>query len=84
MHISNLFVRTSNTAVNEQKHTEEELSSEVEVANRRIQEINEEIGTVHEQLGEAKVSNNTYMNGHIDISVFSSLIIDGMFLKHKL
>ncbi|KAL5014287.1 hypothetical protein ScPMuIL_008557 [Solemya velum] len=49
------YIKTSNTAVTEQKRTEEELSSEVEIANRRIQEINEEIGTVHEQLGEAKV-----------------------------
>ena len=40
----------------EQKVAEEELAEEVDTANVRIDEINSEMGSILEQLGEAKVN----------------------------
>lgn len=51
----NDYIRTSNQAVAEQKVAEEELAEEVDTANIRIDEINSEMGSIMEQLGEAKV-----------------------------
>ncbi|XP_055958338.1 structural maintenance of chromosomes protein 1A [Patella vulgata] len=51
----NEYIRTSTQAVAEQKKIEEELGYDVETANLRISEINVELGSVIEQLGEAKV-----------------------------
>ncbi|KAL3853418.1 hypothetical protein ACJMK2_016957 [Sinanodonta woodiana] len=51
----NDYIRTSNTAVEEQKKLEEELAQEVEEANARLTEIQEELNSVLDQLGEAKV-----------------------------
>ena len=55
--ISNYFVdfRTSKQAVEEQKRIESTLAAEVDTARMRIQEINTELESVVEQLGEAKV-----------------------------
>lgn len=39
----------------EQKVAEEELAEEVDTANIRVDEINTEMGSIMEQLGEAKV-----------------------------
>ncbi|KAJ8301830.1 hypothetical protein KUTeg_020817 [Tegillarca granosa] len=44
-----------NRAVAEQKKVEEEMAVDVEMANKRISEINEELQSVIDQLGEAKV-----------------------------
>lgn len=49
------FYRTSETAVADLKRAEMELSEEVEMANVRISEINDEMASIMEQLGEAKV-----------------------------
>ncbi|ELT90865.1 hypothetical protein CAPTEDRAFT_228943 [Capitella teleta] len=49
------YIRTSKQAVEEQRRVEESLSEEVEVARSRMSEINSELETVVEQLGEAKV-----------------------------
>lgn len=51
----NDYIRTSNQAVAEQKVAEEELGEEVDTANVRIEEINSEMVSIMEQLGEAKV-----------------------------
>ena len=48
--------RTSKQAVEEQKRIESQLAGEVETARQRISEINAELESVVEQLGEAKVS----------------------------
>ena len=47
--------RTSKQAVEEQKRAESELALDVESARVRITEIQQELETVVEQLGEAKV-----------------------------
>lgn len=47
--------RTSKAAVEEQKKTEGTLAQEVEAARSRILEIQNELESVVEQLGEAKV-----------------------------
>lgn len=49
------YVRTSETAVADLKRSEMELSEQVETANVRINEINDELASIMEQLGEAKV-----------------------------
>lgn len=51
----NWSYRTSETAVADLKRAEMELSEEVEMANVRISEINDEMASIMEQLGEAKV-----------------------------
>ena len=51
----NVINRTSRAAVEEQKKTEGTLSKEVEAARSRIVEIQNELESVVEQLGEAKV-----------------------------
>jgi len=51
----NEYIKTSQLAVTEQKRTESQLSFEVETARTRISEINAELESVVEQLGEAKV-----------------------------
>lgn len=56
-----LMIRTSNQAVLEQKKLEEEMGGDVDTANRRIQEINVELESVIEQLGEAKVHARTIL-----------------------
>lgn len=47
--------RTSNQAVEDQKKLEIQLSEEVNAATVRIAEINKELDSIMEQLGEAKV-----------------------------
>ena len=47
--------RTSKSAVEDQKKTETTLSTEVDAARSRIVEIQNELESVVEQLGEAKV-----------------------------
>lgn len=47
--------RTSKIAVEEQKRIEMQLAQEVETARTRITEIQQELESVVEQLGEAKV-----------------------------
>ena len=49
------YFRTSNQTVAEQKKIEEDLSAQVDQANHRITEINSELESVMDQLGEAKV-----------------------------
>lgn len=49
------YFRTSNQTVAEQKKIEEDLSAQVDQANHRITEINGELESVMDQLGEAKV-----------------------------
>uniref|UniRef100_K1Q630 Structural maintenance of chromosomes protein n=1 Tax=Magallana gigas TaxID=29159 RepID=K1Q630_MAGGI len=49
------YVRTSETAVADLKRSEMELSEQVETANVRVNEINDELASIMEQLGEAKV-----------------------------
>ena len=51
----NEYIRTSNQTVAEQKKIEEDLSAQVDQANHRITEINSELESVMDQLGEAKV-----------------------------
>ena len=53
------YFRTSNQAVAEQKIAEEELAEEVDTANIRMDEINSEMGSILDQLGEAKVRNHS-------------------------
>ena len=48
--------RTSRQAVDEQKVVEAQLSNEVDTARVRINEVQQELESVVEQLGEAKVS----------------------------
>lgn len=50
-----IVYRTSKTAVEEQRRNESQLSVEVEAARTRISEIQQELESVVEQLGEAKV-----------------------------
>lgn len=50
-----LIDRTSETAVADLKRSEMELSEQVETANVRVNEINDELASIMEQLGEAKV-----------------------------
>ena len=52
-----LYYRQSTQAIEEQKVAEEELAGEVTTANSRIQEIENELCSINEQLGEAKVRN---------------------------
>ena len=52
-----IFIRTSNQAVEDQKRLEAQLSEEVNAATIRIAEINKELDSIMEQLGEAKVNN---------------------------
>ncbi|XP_021341818.1 structural maintenance of chromosomes protein 1A-like [Mizuhopecten yessoensis] len=51
----NEYIKTSNNAVAEQRQLEESMSEDVDTANRRIEEINDELASVMDQLGEAKV-----------------------------
>ncbi|CAC5413018.1 SMC1 [Mytilus coruscus] len=51
----NEYIRTSNQTVAEQKKIEEELTAQVEQANSRISEINVDLESIMDQLGEAKV-----------------------------
>jgi len=51
----NEYIKTSKQAVEEQKSIEAQLGLEVETARLRISEINTELESVVEQLGEAKV-----------------------------
>uniref|UniRef100_A0A095B070 Structural maintenance of chromosomes protein 1A n=1 Tax=Schistosoma haematobium TaxID=6185 RepID=A0A095B070_SCHHA len=49
------YIDSSNRAITEQRETEKAIREEVELATRRIDEINAELETVVCQLGEAKV-----------------------------
>ena len=49
------YYRTSQAAVEEQKKTEITLAKEVDSARSRINEVQTELESVVEQLGEAKV-----------------------------
>ncbi|CAH8565459.1 unnamed protein product [Heterobilharzia americana] len=49
------YIDSSNRAITEQRETEKSIREEVELATRRIDEINAELETVVCQLGEAKV-----------------------------
>ncbi|TNN06725.1 Structural maintenance of chromosomes protein isoform 1 [Schistosoma japonicum] len=49
------YIESSNRAITEQRETEKAIREEVELATRRIDEINAELETVVCQLGEAKV-----------------------------
>lgn len=51
-----LWPRTSTQAVAEQRRVEQELSEEVDGANIRIAEINDDLAQIMQELGEAKVS----------------------------
>lgn len=62
--------RTSKQAVEEQRRVEESLSEEVEVARSRMSEINSELETVVEQLGEAKVKQTLTSSLFIEFSQF--------------
>lgn len=52
---SDVIFSSSNRAITEQRETEKAIREEVELATRRIDEINAELETVVCQLGEAKV-----------------------------
>ncbi|XP_072553187.1 structural maintenance of chromosomes protein 1A isoform X3 [Salminus brasiliensis] len=49
------YISTSRQSLDEQKRMEEELTEEVELAKRRIDEINMELNQVMEQLGDARI-----------------------------
>ncbi|ROL46953.1 Structural maintenance of chromosomes protein 1A [Anabarilius grahami] len=49
------YIATSRQSLDEQKRMEEELTEEVELAKRRIDEINMELNQVMEQLGDARI-----------------------------
>uniref|UniRef100_A0A3Q0T6Z9 Structural maintenance of chromosomes protein n=1 Tax=Amphilophus citrinellus TaxID=61819 RepID=A0A3Q0T6Z9_AMPCI len=49
------YIATSRQSLDEQKRMEEELTEEVEMAKRRIDEINMELNQVMEQLGDARI-----------------------------
>ncbi|XP_028849002.1 structural maintenance of chromosomes protein 1A-like isoform X2 [Denticeps clupeoides] len=49
------YIATSRQSLDEQKRLEEELTEEVELAKRRIDEINMELNQVMEQLGDARI-----------------------------
>uniref|UniRef100_A0A8C4S928 Structural maintenance of chromosomes protein n=1 Tax=Erpetoichthys calabaricus TaxID=27687 RepID=A0A8C4S928_ERPCA len=49
------YIATSRQSLDEQKKLEEELTEEVELAKRRIDEINMELNQVMEQLGDARI-----------------------------
>ncbi|XP_051961214.1 structural maintenance of chromosomes protein 1A [Xyrauchen texanus] len=49
------YITTSRQSLDEQKCMEEELTEEVELAKRRIDEINMELNQVMEQLGDARI-----------------------------
>lgn len=49
------YITTSRQSLDEQKRMEEELTEEVELAKRRIDEINMELNQVMEQLGDARI-----------------------------
>uniref|UniRef100_A0A8D0CWR2 Structural maintenance of chromosomes protein n=1 Tax=Sander lucioperca TaxID=283035 RepID=A0A8D0CWR2_SANLU len=49
------YITTSRQSLDEQKRMEEELTEEVEMAKRRIDEINTELNQVMEQLGDARI-----------------------------
>lgn len=52
----NFFFRTSKQSVEEQRKQESQYSGDVDVVKNRVQEIQNELESVIEQLGEAKVS----------------------------
>ena len=64
--------RTSEQAVGEQKLAENELAEEVDTANIRVEEINNELSSIHEQLGEAKVCAISLMVCHAYLQVFKA------------
>ncbi|TRY66480.1 hypothetical protein DNTS_005370, partial [Danionella cerebrum] len=49
------YITTSRQSLDEQRRMEEELTEEVELAKRRIDEINLELNQVMEQLGDARI-----------------------------
>lgn len=49
------YIATSRQSLDEQRRMEEELTEEVELAKRRIDEINIELNQVMEQLGDARI-----------------------------
>ncbi|XP_056095399.1 structural maintenance of chromosomes protein 1A [Rhinichthys klamathensis goyatoka] len=49
------YISTSRQSLDEQRRMEEELTEEVELAKRRIDEINMELNQVMEQLGDARI-----------------------------
>ncbi|KAM4021037.1 structural maintenance of chromosomes protein 1A isoform 2-T2 [Anomaloglossus baeobatrachus] len=49
------YIATSKQSLEEQKNLEETLTDEVEMAKRRIDEINKELNQVMEQLGDARI-----------------------------
>ncbi|XP_068104482.1 structural maintenance of chromosomes protein 1A isoform X2 [Hyperolius riggenbachi] len=49
------YIATSKQSLEEQKNLEETLTEEVEMAKRRIDEINSELNQVMEQLGDARI-----------------------------
>ncbi|XP_076874613.1 structural maintenance of chromosomes protein 1A [Brachyhypopomus gauderio] len=49
------YIATSRQSLDEQRRMEEELTGEVELAKRRIDEINMELNQVMEQLGDARI-----------------------------
>uniref|UniRef100_A0A672S5K0 Structural maintenance of chromosomes protein 1A n=1 Tax=Sinocyclocheilus grahami TaxID=75366 RepID=A0A672S5K0_SINGR len=49
------YIATSRQSLDEQRRMEEELTEEVELAKRRIDEINMELNQVMEQLGDARI-----------------------------
>ncbi|XP_063792659.1 structural maintenance of chromosomes protein 1A isoform X2 [Pseudophryne corroboree] len=49
------YIATSKQSLEEQKNLEETLTEEVEMAKRRIDEINKELNQVMEQLGDARI-----------------------------
>ncbi|KAM6924634.1 structural maintenance of chromosomes protein 1A [Xenentodon cancila] len=49
------YIATSRQSLDEQKRMEEELTEEVEMAKKRIDEINMELNQVMEQLGDARI-----------------------------
>jgi len=53
-----LRFRQSTQAIEEQKVAEEQLGEEVTTANQRIHEIENDLCSINEQLGEAKVSSH--------------------------
>ena len=52
-----IISRTSKNAVEEQKQLESQLAEEVEVAKGRIAEIQQELESIVDQLGQANVCN---------------------------
>ncbi|NXG17972.1 SMC1A protein, partial [Grallaria varia] len=50
-----VYIATSKQSLEEQKRLEGELTEEVELAKRRIDEINKELNQVMEQLGDARI-----------------------------